>query len=217
VISTLSLHAAKTMTTIEGGMVFTDDPGLARRMGIIRSQGEDPQRKYHHVELGHNFRMTELHAAIGLAQLGKLDALLENRREMAARYREELGLTSSTFGPSPQPSPGVPGEGESGITAPPGIHGGDNGFFLFSILLADRDEVAARLKSRGIETRICYPLPLYDQPIFERFKKHPCPVTEQVCKTILNPPMFWGLTAAQQRRIVEAIKDTAAELARNAA
>jgi dTDP-4-amino-4,6-dideoxygalactose transaminase len=208
VISTLSLHAAKTMTTIEGGMVFTDDPALARRIGIIRSQGEDPQRKYHHVELGHNFRMTELHAAIGLAQLGKLDALLENRRQLAERYRDELGLTSC---------PGLPGQEESRITTLPGIPGGDHGNFLFSIFVPNRDQVVERLKNRGIETRVCYPIPLYDQPIFERFKTGRCPVTEQACKTILNPPMFWGLTAAQQRRIVEAIKDTAAELARNAA
>ena len=85
------------MTTVEGGMVFTDDEQLARKMKIVRSQGEDPSRKYHHIELGHNFRMTELQAAVGLAQLGKLDAMLADRRMLAARYQAEfapLGLAS---------------------------------------------------------------------------------------------------------------------------
>ena len=102
-ISTTSFHAAKSMTTGEGGMVFTDDDAVARRLRIVRSQGEDPDRKYHHVLLGHNFRMTELQAAIGLAQAGRLDTMLAARKVLAGRYATRfarLGLT---------PPPGVPG------------------------------------------------------------------------------------------------------------
>src|SRR5688572_31728412 len=101
-VSTTSFHAAKTMTTIEGGMLFTDDEQIARRLRIMRSQGEDPQQKYYHVELGHNFRMTELQAAIGLAQLRKLDDLLADRRTLATRYAAE-------FAPL-------------GLETPPGLH-----------------------------------------------------------------------------------------------
>src|SRR5439155_6280210 len=118
-ISTTSFHAAKTMTTVEGGMVFTDDPALARRMRIIRSQGEDPQRKYYHIELGHNFRMTELQAAIGLAQVTKLDALLADRQTLAAQYRSE-------FAPL-------------GLSSPVGLNNAGNSYFLFSLMVPNRD------------------------------------------------------------------------------
>jgi perosamine synthetase len=192
-ISTTSFHAAKTMTTVEGGMVFTDDESLARRMRIIRSQGEDPQHKYHHVELGHNFRMTEIHAAIGLAQLGKLDALLAHRQTLANQYRHEFAAL--------------------GLSSPMGIPGGQNGYFLYSLLVPQRDRIMARLKQRGIDTRACYPLPLYAQPIFERYRKQDCPVTEETCARILNPPMFFGLTQMQQQRVAAELWGAMEELA----
>jgi perosamine synthetase len=196
-ISTVSFHAAKTITTIEGGMAFTDDPALARRMRIIRSQGEDPNRKYHHIELGHNFRMTELQAAIGLAQLQKLDMLLANRLQLAQQYRAELA--------------------DLGLQTPAGVPGGQNSFFLFSLLVPDRDRLVQRLKARGIETRVCYPSPLYAQPILSQYKTEPCPVAEKTCDAILNPPMFFGLTAMQQRRIGQELREALRQLDRNAA
>jgi perosamine synthetase len=186
-LSTTSFHAAKTITTIEGGMLFTDDAQVARRLRIMRSQGEDPDRKYFHVELGHNFRMTEMQAAIGLAQLRKLDDLLTNRRLIAARYTTELAPL--------------------GMGNPPGIAGSHNSHFLYTVITPERDAVATRLKSRGIETRACYPLPLYDQPIFAHLRAERCPVTERVAAGILNPPMFYGLTAMQQKRVVRELRE----------
>jgi perosamine synthetase len=180
-VSTTSFHAAKTMTTIEGGMLFTDDEQVARRLRIMRSQGEDPTRKYFHVELGLNFRMTEIAAAIGLAQLKKLDDLLANRRLLATRYATEFASL--------------------GLFSPPGLPYAHNSHFLYTLLVPARDKVAATLKERGIETRSCYPLPLYDQPIFQHLPHDPCPVTERVAATILNPPMFYGLSPQQQKRV----------------
>ncbi len=185
-LSTTSFHAAKTMTTVEGGMVFTDDESLARRMRIIRSQGEDPQQKYHHIELGHNFRMTELQAAIGLAQLGKLDALLADRQALAAQYKTE-------FAPL-------------GLTTPIGLPNARNSYFLYSLLVPHRDQLVARLKQSGVDTRVCYPRPLYSQPIFKNQRNHYCPVTEEICATILNPPMFFGLTTTQQHRVATELR-----------
>jgi dTDP-4-amino-4,6-dideoxygalactose transaminase len=196
-ISTVSFHAAKTMTTVEGGMAFTDDETLAKRMRIIRSQGEDPRRKYRHIELGHNFRMTELHAAIGLAQLSKLDAFLEDRQKLAARYRTEFtGMR---------------------LRMPSQLPDGQNSHFLFTILVGNRDGVADRLKSRGIETRVCYPIPLYDQPILRRYKTGRCPVAEETCAAVLNLPMFFGMTADQQRHITDELRETLRESSRSAA
>jgi perosamine synthetase len=196
-ISTVSFHAAKTMTTVEGGMVFTDDEMLARRMRIMRSQGEDPQRKYHHVELGHNFRMTELQAAIGLAQLGKLDAFLAERHKLAAQYRADFtGM---------------------GLRMPSQTPEGRHSNFLFTILIDNRDGVADQLKRCGVETRVCYPIPLYDQPILRRYKARRCPVAEEACAAVLNLPMFFGMSAVQQRHIVDALRSTLRESSRSAA
>jgi perosamine synthetase len=181
------------ITTVEGGMVFTDDQTLNRRMRMIRSQGEDPARKYHHIELGHNFRMTELHAAIGLAQLAKLDALLQERRQMARGYD---ALFSGTALPI------------SSNLAEAG-----NSYFLYSLGVDHRDEAMVRLKQRGIETRACYPIPLYCQPIFKSARKYSCPITRQTCDRILNPPMFHGLTQHQQQRVAIEIRNVLRELA----
>jgi dTDP-4-amino-4,6-dideoxygalactose transaminase len=191
-ISTTSFHAAKTITTVEGGMVFTDDPKLDRRLRMIRSQGEDPNRKYYHIELGHNFRMTELQAAIGLAQMTKLDALLNERQKLAAEYQRLFAGTS--------------------LQSPRGVSSNGNSYFLFSLLVPHRDEVMKRLKQRGIDTRACYPLALYDQPIFRSAKRPNCPVTETACAGILNPPMFHGLTKADQQRVADELMDVLAEL-----
>ncbi len=191
-LSTTSFHAAKTITTVEGGMVFTDDAKLNRRLRIIRSHGEDPGRKYHHIELGHNFRMTELQAAIGLAQLKKLNMLLEERQQLAAEYRRLFKNTGLKFSV--------------------GLNNADNSHFLFSLIVPNRDAVMAGLKQRGIDTRACYPLPLYDQPIFRSSNRPDCPVTEETCAGILNPPMFHGLTKSQQQRIATELTSVLEEL-----
>jgi len=156
-LSTASFHAAKTITTVEGGMVFTDDPKLNRRLRTIRSQGEDPHRKYYHIELGHNFRMTELQAAIGLAQLTKLDALLEERQQLATEYQRLFAHT--------------------GLQSPPGLPFAGNSYFLYSLLVPHRDDVMKKLKQRGIDTRACYTLPLlrptdFSQPASAKLSGH---------------------------------------------
>jgi perosamine synthetase len=196
-VSTVSFHAAKTVTSVEGGMVFTDDETLAHRMRIIRSHGEDPNRKYYHVELGHNFRTTELQAAIGLAQLTKLDSLVASRLELAANYSQELSDIALRYTST--------------------VDNGTNSFFLYSILVPNRDWIAQRLKERGIETRICYPIPLYDQPILRKYKKHRCPVAEEACASILNLPLFFRMTRLQQQRVAKEIREALIEATRIAA
>jgi perosamine synthetase len=191
-ISTTSFHAAKTITTVEGGMVFTDDAKLNRRLRMIRSQGEDPSQKYYHIELGHNFRMTELQAAIGLAQVGKLDALLSERQELAGEYRRLFV--------------------DSDLQSPAGLPGGFNSYFLYSLLVPHRDAVMQTLKQRGIDTRACYPRPLYDQPIFRTSHRPSCPVTEKVCSQIINPPMVHGLSQQQQLRVAIELQNVIEEI-----
>jgi perosamine synthetase len=79
-------------------------------------------------------------------------------------------------------------------------------------MVPHRDAVMGRLKQLGIETRACYPVPLYRQPIFASIGTADCPVTEAACAGILNPPMFHGLTADQQGRVVRTLTDVIEEL-----
>jgi dTDP-4-amino-4,6-dideoxygalactose transaminase len=112
----------------------------------------------------------------------KLTALAD-RQALAAEYRRLL---------SPL-----------GLSTPAGLSGAHNSNFLYSVMVPQRDAIVARLKTRGIDTRVCYPMPLYRQPIFRHLRTPRCPVAEETCATILNPPMFYGLTALQQERVVQ--------------
>lgn len=89
-VGCFSFQAAKTLSTGEGGMVVTADQALVQRMRIIRSHGMDPKKRYFHQEAGFNFRLTNLQAALGCAQLGKMDFICEQRQWIAAQYRRYL-------------------------------------------------------------------------------------------------------------------------------
>jgi perosamine synthetase len=90
-VGTFSLHATKTITTGEGGLVVTNDRDLASRMRIIRDHGMRPDKRYWHDVVGFNYRLTNLQAAIGCAQLEHLDEIIADRRRIHARYRDALG------------------------------------------------------------------------------------------------------------------------------
>ena len=100
-----------------------------------------------------------------------------------------------------------------GLPSPSAIAGAVNSYFLFPLLVPQRDQIVARLKLQMIDTRVCYPLPLYSQPIFQSEHKPFCPVTEETCAQILNPPMFFGLGADQQKRVGDALAAALDELA----
>ena len=96
-VSAWSFFGNKTVTTGEGGLVATTDPALHRRMAIVKGQGMDPERRYWHVELGFNYRMTNIAAAIGLGQVERLDDILRCKRAIAAQYRALLAGSGVTF------------------------------------------------------------------------------------------------------------------------
>jgi perosamine synthetase len=188
VISTTSFHAAKPLTAAEGGMIFTDNDELATTLRILRNQGEDPARKYHHVMLGHNARLSDLHAALGLAQLKKREEILERRRCLAALYVTGLGKAARVE--VPWAAPEAPLE--------------RRGWFLFPILVNDRDQTATFLRQHGVDTRVCYPLPLYRQPFLARAAMPlpvSCPNAERFSKRVLNLPLFHRLESDQVESI----------------
>jgi perosamine synthetase len=179
-VATTSFHTAKAMICGEGGMVFVDDPALAERARRLRGQGEIPGRKYRHDTLASNYRMTDLQAAIGRVQIGRMDDVMARRAALTARYVQRLA--------------GVPG-----VRIVEHLPGVTPAHFSFAVQVDERDGVAAALLAAGIETRSLYPVPAYRQeiPEYEALDRTPRLRAEQAARTVLNLPMFYEMTAAQ--------------------
>lgn len=180
-VSTMSFHMAKVMTTVEGGMVFTRDADIAHELRILRNQGES--QKYMHSRLGTNARMSDLSAAIGLAQAEKIHWMLQERERVALRY-------NSHFEEHPQIE-----------IIKCKKAGSRHANFFYPILVPDRDVVADELRAKGIDTRVAYPMPLYEQELYHSgrmpCRKDPCPVAERFTSRILNLPIFPSLKNEQ--------------------
>jgi perosamine synthetase len=146
---TFSFYGNKTITTGEGGMVVTDDADIAERLRLLRGQGQSFTRRYWHIEPGFNYRMTNICAAIGLAQIERLDHLLPRKRAIADRYRRRLQGQPVTFQVRPE-------EVESGE-------------WLVTLLVpetVDRDGALDFLSAEGIEGRptfyCAHHMPMYE-------------------------------------------------------
>jgi perosamine synthetase len=188
----LSFHAAKLITTGEGGMIVTNDPALAERARTLRNQGEPAGTKYTFTAVGQNGRPTDLQAAVGLAQLPKLPRLLARRGEVATWYRERLASAP-------------------GITLLPERAHVQHAYFLFSILCRDtatRDAAEAALGAAGIETRICWPRPVYRQPAYATRPgpRRPCPVAESAASRVLSLPIHPALDLAAVERVATVLR-----------
>jgi len=188
-ISTVSFHAAKVITSVEGGMVLTNDQQFADMARIIRNQGEDPKNKYHHVVLGHNYRMTDLHAGIGLAQFQKLDDILKKRSLIADYYTRELSRLDVNIG------------------LPRVKTGNKHAWFFYSVRVEARDQVVKYLSEKGVDTRIAWPLPIHQQPLYQKyFMNERYPVAEQVAGSILSLPLYYEMTEEELRYVVFHLK-----------
>lgn len=173
-VATFSFYGNKVITTGEGGMITTDDDGLAARMRILKGQGMDPQRRYWFPVLGYNYRMTNLAAAIGLAQLEKVDWHLARRRANADRYAYHLsGVTSLTL-QAQRPWAAC-------------------SHWLTSVLLAEedaprRDAIMRALDADGIETRPLF-YPMHQLPMYtSACEGRSYPVAEQLSRRGINLP-----------------------------
>lgn len=199
-ISSMSFHMAKVMTCIEGGMVFTHNASYKEYVASMRNQGEPSNGKYKHVLLGTNARMTDLQAAIGLAQLKKLPKLLDGRRAVAAKYDELFDKNNISV-----------------KKVSPIKESCKNAYFFYPILVQSRDRIAKNIREKyGIDTRIAYPMPVYKQELYSAGKAKcrymDCPVAEEVTSKILNLPIFPSMSTEMIETVVSAIQ---VELARN--
>jgi len=184
----------KQITTGEGGMVTTHSQDEQELVKSLRNQGRSyDSRWFHHPRLGFNYRLTDLQAALGIAQLEKLDRLLALRSEVAARYGELLA-------------------GVDGVEAP--LADDDDhrrSWFVYVVMLAeglDRDAVLERLGAQGIEAAHYVPAVHLQPYMRERygFAEGMCPVAEDACSRTLALPFYPQLQAADQERVVAALR-----------
>jgi perosamine synthetase len=189
-IGAFSFYPTKNMTTGEGGMLTTDDGELADRIRLLREHGM--KVRYHHDLVGYNFRMTDLAAAIGLAQLPKLPGYNERRRQIAARYDAELRGVST---------PRVP----DGVT---------HVYHQYTIRVRDRDAFAERLTERGVGSAIYYPIPVHRQKPFVAlgYGDQTYPATERLTEQVLSIPVHPSLTEEEVATVIGAVNETAAAL-----
>ena len=189
-IGAFSFYPTKNMTTGEGGMLTTDDGELAERMRLLREHGM--KVRYHHDMVGYNFRMTDIAAAIGLAQLPKLPQYNDRRRAIAARYDAEL-------------------RGVITPSVPPGV---THVFHQYTIRVAERDAFADRLKERGVGSAIYYPIPVHRQKPFLAlgYGDETYPVTERLTEQVLSIPVHPSLSDDEVATVIGAVNETAAEL-----
>ena len=187
---TFSFYPTKNMTTGEGGMLTTNDGELAERVRLLREHGM--KVRYHHDIVGYNFRMTDIAAAIGLAQLPKLPGFNDRRRAIAARYDAEL----------------------RGVTTPTVRDGVTHVYHQYTVRVRERDVFAERLKERGVGTAIYYPIPVHRQKPFLAlgYGDDPMPVTDRLTAEVLSIPVHPSLTDDEVATVIGAVNETAAEL-----
>ncbi len=190
-VASFSFYANKIISTGEGGMVTTDDAAIAARARELRDHAFSAERHFWHRSVAYNYRLSNLQAAVGVAQTERLDALVAARREHARRYSEGLA--------------GIPG-----IGLPIERAGVRNVYWMFGVTVDDefgisRDELRRRLAARGIETRT-YFVPIHLQPAyFHRHRGERYPVAEELGRTGLYLPSGAGLTEAEIEYVVREV------------
>lgn len=195
-ISTFSFYPNKHITTGEGGMIVTDDLALAEKCRSLRNLCFKPEQRFVHDELGWNLRMTNLQAALGLAQMERLDKFVQIKRRMGARYTESL-------------------EGTPGIQLPLAhTDYADNIYWVFGMVLDDSvpfdaKEAMARLGKLGIGTRPFF-WPMHEQPVFRKmglFANINFPVAERIARRGFYIPSGLALTDEQMEQSAAAVKE----------
>lgn len=186
-IACFSFFGNKTITTGEGGMVVTDDKTLFERARHFKGQGLAAHREYWHDVIGYNYRMSNICAALGVAQLERAKGIIAKKRALAEAYRNHLA--------------GVPVQmlGESGEVS--------SSFWMISILVpnaADRDPLRQHLAVQGIETRPVF-YPVHTMPMYAaKYQRHP--VAENVAWRGINLPSWPALGSAQVEQITACVR-----------
>ena len=193
-MSCFSFYPTKNMTTSEGGIITTDDDELAEKARIFRAHG--PTVRYHHDAIGYNFRMTDISAAIGLAQLENIDEFNEKRIANAAYLNEGL-------------------KDVDGVITPYCADGSKHVYHQYTIRVekGDRDDWVDIINDCGVGTGIHYPIPLYNQPIYRALGiEGNCPNAELAADNVISLPVHPSLSKEDLDIVIEAVKTASKEL-----
>jgi perosamine synthetase len=188
-MGSFSFYGNKIITTGEGGMITTDDDELDSRLRFLRDHAMSAEKRYWHTEVGFNYRMTNMQAAVGVAQMEQVEKFIERKRHIAQRYISNLS-------------------GLSNITLPPEAPWATSVYWMFSILLnpqfpLSRDEFLLQLKAAGVDNRPFF-YPLHEMPPYAS-NSGSFPVAEDLSRRGLNLPSAVTLSDADIDSICETI------------
>ena len=194
-IGTFSFYANKLVTTGEGGMLLTHDPRTAEKARSIRNLCFQPDRRFYHTQLGNNFRLTNIQAAIGLAQVGRIEQTIERKRRMGQAYTEQLG--------------DIPG-----LQLPIEEDWARQVYWMYGLVLdestgIDAAEMARRLAARNVDSRPFF-LGMHEQPAFHTrglFLGERYPVAERIARQGLYLPSGVALTQTQIDQVCQAVRE----------
>lgn len=202
-LAAFSFHPVKLITTGEGGVITTNNDAVAGRLRRLREHGttrdpremrnEDPEPwQYELIELGYNYRMTDLQAALGTSQIRRLDQFVNRRNQLADRYRDRLS--------------GLP------LRLPPRVSSGRSSDHLFVVLLDEalqprRRAIFEALREAGIGSQVHY-IPVHTQPLYRDrgFQPGDFPRSEAYYRGALTLPLFHGMTDDQQEIVIAALR-----------
>ena len=194
-LSCFSFYANKLVTTGEGGMVLTNDPTFAARARSLRNLCFQSGRRFYHEELGYNFRLTNLQAALGVAQIGRMDEIVARKRRMGQTYNEMLAGLPQLQLPVEEPW-------------------ARNVYWMYGVVLAeesrmDAEEFGRKLAAQGIETRPFF-LGMHEQPVLKRhglFADERYPVAERLAQQGFYLPSGLALTDGQMAQTAKAVHE----------
>jgi len=191
-VGVFSFFGNKIITTGEGGMLVTNDDETARRVELLKNHGMARDRKYWHPIIGYNYRMTNLQAALGLAQLERIEQFISKKRRIAKWYMERLGSVE-------------------GVSFQQEASWAKSVFWMNSIIIDEkrfgisRDEVMAKLRKRGIDSRPLF-YPIHIMPPYGR-RKGEHPIAESLAKKGVNLPSGTNLSENTVKFICDTVKE----------
>jgi dTDP-4-amino-4,6-dideoxygalactose transaminase len=196
-MTTFSFHPVKHITTGEGGMIVTNDEKLYQRLVLFRSHGitrdetllshEEGAWYYEQLELGYNYRITDIQCALGVSQLRRLDDFVARRRELVERYQKAF-------------------QNVEGIVTPTLQEGCNSSWHLYVIQVQERRKVFDRLRRAGIGVNVHY-IPVYKHPYYQRngYQMVKCENAEKLYEHIISLPLYPDLTEEQQDYVIEKV------------
>lgn len=197
-MTTFSFHPVKHITTGEGGMIMTNNEELYQRLVLFRSHGITRDEKlmtrneggwyYQQLDLGYNYRITDIQCALGVSQLKKLDRFVARRRELVARYNEAFADIEN-------------------IVCPMQEEGCNNSWHLYVVQVPNRKEVYDKLKEAGINANVHY-IPVYKHPYYQEngYADVCCSNAEELYAHMISLPLYPDLTDAEQDYVIERVK-----------